>query len=186
MVISRHFHRCCCILFQQNLILCTIGEQWLECVPLLQILCLSGAFMPLFTLYQFLAISHGRSDVNMWLNIGQIVIQMVVILLFFRQGITVMVIAYTIFNILWLGPWHSFANRVIGLRLSQVSRDVAPFLIIAAVVMLATHYVTLSITNLWLLLLTRIIVASVLYYVIMRLLNVAILKECMQFIRKKN
>ena len=70
------------------------GEQWIECVPLLQILCLSGAFMPIFSLYQNLVISHGRSDINMWLNIAQIALQLIVILLFYQQGITVMVIAY--------------------------------------------------------------------------------------------
>jgi hypothetical protein len=51
--------------------------------------------------------------------------------------------------------------------------------------MLTTHYATLSITNLWLLLLARIMMAAMLYLIVMRLLNVAILKECLQFIRKK-
>ena len=51
--------------------------------------------------------------------------------------------------------------------------------------MLATHYATLSVNSLWLLLLVRIALAAVLYYVVMRLLNVAILNECLQFIRRK-
>lgn len=172
-------------LVAREFILCTIGEQWLECVPLLQILCLSGAFMPLYTLYQNLVISHGRSDINMWLNIGQIAVQMAVILLFYRQGITVMVMAYTIFNILWLAVWQPFAKRIIGLRFLPMAKDIAPFAMIAAVVMLVTHYVTLPITSLWLLLFTRIALAAALYYGMMRLLHVAILNECLQFIRKK-
>ena len=124
--------------------------------------------------------------INMWLNIGQIVLQLIVILLFYRQGITVMVIAYSAFNILWLGAWQPSAKRIIGLRLWQMAKDVAPFMLIAAAVMVATHFITLSITNLWLLLLARIVVAGAFYYVVMRLLNVAILKECLQFMRKKN
>ena len=172
-------------LVAEEFILCTIGETWKNCIPLLQTLCLSGAFMPLYTLYQNLVISHGRSDINMWLNIGQIILQLVIILLFYKQGITVMVIAYTAFNILWLSAWQPFARRIIGLRFLQVFKDVAPFMFTAAAVMLVTRYVTLPITNLWLLLLARMVVASLLYYVIMRLLNVVILKECLQFIRKK-
>jgi O-antigen/teichoic acid export membrane protein len=169
----------------REFILCTIGEKWADCVPLLQILCISGAFMPIYTLYQNLVISHGRSDINMWLNIGQIAVQMAVILLFYRQGITVMVMAYTIFNILWLAVWQPFAKRIIGLRFVQTAKDIAPFAMIAAVVMLVTHYVTLPITSLWLLLFTRIALAAALYYGMMRLLHVAILNECLQFIRKK-
>ena len=42
-----------------------IHEKWIASVPLLQILCVSGAFMPIYTLYQNLAISKGRSDVYM-------------------------------------------------------------------------------------------------------------------------
>ena len=172
-------------LVAREFILCTIGEQWIECVPLLQILCLSGAFMPIFSLYQNLVISHGRSDINMWLNIAQIVLQLVVILLFYQQGITIMVIAYSAFNILWLGAWQPSANKLIGLRFLQMAKDVAPFMIIAAGVMIGTHYLTLFVANLWILLLVRIALAAILYYLIMRLLHVVILKECMQFILKK-
>ena len=172
-------------LVAREFILCTIGEQWIECVPLLQILCISGAFMPLYTLYQNLVISHGRSDINMWLNIGQIVLQLIIILLFYQQGITVMVIAYSAFNILWLAAWQPSAKRIIGLRLLQVAKDIVPFMVISAAVMAATHYATLPISNLWLLLLSRIVMAALLYYIVMRLLNVAIFKECMQFILKK-
>ena len=172
-------------LVAREFILCTIGEQWIECVPLLQILCLSGAFMPIFSLYQNLVISHGRSDINMCLNIAQIALQLIVILLFYQQGITVMVIAYSAFNMLWLAAWQPSAKRIIGLRLWQMAKDVAPFMVIAAAVMVATHFATLPISNLWLLLLSRIAVAALLYYVVMRLLNVAIFKECMKFILKK-
>ena len=183
-------------LVAREFILCTIGEEWIHCVPLLQILCLSGAFMPIYTLYQNLVISHGRSDVNMWLNIGQIVLQLIVILLFYREGITTMVVAYTLFNIFWLAAWQPFTRRIIGLRTVDLLRDVLPFMLIAAAVMLVTHFVTqwatihyqLSIINfpsLLALLVVRIVMAAVLYYAVMRLLHVAILQECMQFIKSK-
>ena len=172
-------------LVAREFILCTIGQEWIHCVPLLQILCISGAFMPLYTLYQNLVISHGRSDINMWLNLGQVVLQLAVILLFYRQGITVMVMAYSAFNILWLAAWQPSAHRIIGLRLWPVAKDIAPFMVAAAAVMVAVHYLTLPIGHLWLLLLVRIATAGLLYYTIMRLLNVVILKECLQFILKK-
>lgn len=172
-------------LVAREFILCTIGEEWTGCIPLLQILCISGAFMPLYTLFQNLVISHGRSDVNMWMNIGQIVLQLCIILLFYRQGITMMVTAYTIFNIAWLAAWQPCARRIIGLRVIDLLRDTLPFIAIAAAVMLATYWLTLSVANLWLLLLLRVAIATALYYVAMRLLNVAILRECLQFIRRK-
>jgi len=166
-------------------ILLTIGEKWRESVPLLQLLCLSGAFMPICTLYQNLAISHGRSDINMWLNIAQIVLQLCIILIFYREGIKVMVTAYTIFNIVWLAAWQQATRRIIGLRFFELLKDVVPFMLIAATVMAVTYYITLFIANLWLLFIVRIAIAVALYYVIMRLLNVTILHECMQFVLRK-
>ena len=46
----------------REFILITIGEKWIDSILLLQLLCIGGAFMPLYTLYQNIAISHGRSD----------------------------------------------------------------------------------------------------------------------------
>ena len=166
-------------------ILCTIGWKWIECVPLLQILCISGAFMPVYTLYQNLIISHGRSDINMWLNIGQIALQLGVILAFYQQGITTMVMAYTTFNILWLLMWMIFAKRIIGLRIVDTAKDMLPFVLCGGVVMLITYYSTRMIANIYLLLTVRVVIAAALYYGVMRLLNVVILRECLQYIFKK-
>ena len=141
--------------------------------------------MPIYTLYQNLVISHGRSDINMWLNIGQIVLQLCIILLFYRQGITIMVIAYSVFNILWLGAWMPSAKRIIGLRFLNVLKDIVPFMLCGALVMVATYFATIAISNIYLLLVVRVLIAAALYYGIMRLLNVVILRECMQFILKK-
>lgn len=172
-------------LVAREFILCTIGWKWIECVPLLQILCISGAFMPVYTLYQNLIISHGRSDINMWLNIGQIALQLGVILAFYQQGITTMVIAYTTFNILWLLMWMIFAKRIIGLRIVDTAKDMLPFVLCGGVVMLITYYSTRMIANIYLLLTVRVVIAAALYYGVMRLLNVVILRECLQYIFKK-
>ena len=172
-------------LVAREFILCTIGWKWIECVPLLQILCISGAFMPVYTLYQNLIISHGRSDINMWLNIGQIALQLGVILAFYQQGITTMVMAYTTFNILWLLIWMIFAKRIIGLRIVDTAKDMLPFVLCGGVVMLITYYSTRMIANIYLLLAVRVVIAAALYYGVMRLLNVVILRECLQYIFKK-
>ena len=172
-------------LVAREFILSTIGQAWIACVPLLQILCISGAFMPIYTLYQNLVISHGRSDVNMWLNIGQIVLQLCIILLFYRQGITIMVMAYTVFNIVWLLAWMPWGKRIIGVKLMDVVKDIVPFLGSGALVMAATYFATAAISNLYLLLAARIVMAAALYYGVMRLMNVVILQECLQFLFKK-
>ncbi len=165
----------------REFILLTIGERWINCVILLQALCVSGAFIPVYTMYQNLAISRGRSDVYMWLNIWQIILQIIVILCFYRYGMFVMVCAYSAFMILWLVPWHHFAGRLICYRWVDMLKDILPFVIAAAVVMAGTYYATLTLQSLWLLIITRICLAAILYYIIMKVAGVKILKECERF-----
>ena len=172
-------------LVANEFILSTIGSQWADSIPLLRVLCIGGAFMPFYSLYKNLIISQGRADVNMRLNILQIVLQFILIMATYKQGILMVVYAYSALNILWLLVWQVYARRMIGLRLLDVLKDTLPFALISLAIMIVVYFVTQSITNTYLLLLARIVAASVLYYAIMRLLNVAILNECLQFIRKK-
>ena len=172
-------------LVSQEFILLTIGEKWAECIPMLQVLCIGGAFFAFNTMYQQLAISSGRSDIYMWCNIVQIILQIALILVSCNYGIFTMVIAYTVFSILWLGVWQWQAHRIIGLRLRDALSDTMPFMLSAAAVMVATYFITLPIRNLWLLFPLRIIIASALYFAIMKIANAEILNECIRFVRKK-
>ena len=169
----------------REFILITIKEEWLECVPLLQVLCISGAFMPIHTMYQNLAISHGRSDIYMWLNIGQILLQIAVVYAFSGNGISVMVSAYSAMMILWLLPWHFFTGRLIGYTWWNFFKDIVPFTLTALGTMIVTYYATTMFTNIYLIFVVRCILAAIIYYSVMKLCKVQILTECEQFILKK-
>ena len=169
----------------REFILITIKEEWLECVPLLQVLCISGAFMPIHTMYQNLAISHGRSDIYMWLNIGQILLQIAVVFACSDYGMFVMVSAYSAMMILWLLPWHFFTGRLIGYSWWSFFKDIVPFTLTALGTMIVTYYATTMFTNIYLIFVVRCILAAIIYYSVMKLCKVQILTECEQFILKK-
>ena len=164
-------------------ILVTIGDKWLESIPLLQILCIGGAFIPFYTLYQNLFLSYGKSNTYMWLSIGQIVIMLTAVLACHAIGFKAMVVAFAVINILWLLVWQFFASRLIGYRLLSMLRDLMPFMIIALLVMGLTYLVTRFISNMYFLLIARILLAAALYVITMKLLRAKILEECIDFIR---
>lgn len=172
-------------LVANEFILITIGDKWAGCVPLLQVLCILGAFVPLYTMYQNLAMSQGRSDIFMWLNIGQIVLQILIVMLFYRFSMLIMVCAYSVFMILWLIPWHHFTGRLIRYRWTDAFKDIAPFALSAAFAMAVTYWATNMISNLYILIAIRFVLAAAIYYGIMKMAKVQILKECEQFIFKK-
>ena len=172
-------------LVAKELTLVAIGKIWLESVPLLQLLCVSGAFMPLYALYQNLVISKGRSDIYLWCNVVQILAQIALVLVFGRQGIQCMVEAYVVFNIFYLLVWHWQSQLVLELPLIEILKDIMPFIIISIAVMAITYIFTYMITYPWLMLLARIAIASALYFITMKILRVKILEECLSYMLKK-
>lgn len=172
-------------IISNEFILLTIGKRWIDAVPLLQMLCIGGAFVPFYTLYQNVAISNGRSDIYMFCNIAQIVLQLVIIGFFYHLGINTMVMVYTLFTIAWLFVWQWTARRIIGLRFREVIKDVMPTLCIALLVMATTYFVTLSLHHLLLLLICRILIATLLYAAIMKLLHVEMMDELLLFVKKR-
>ena len=172
-------------IISNEFILLTIGKRWLDAVPLLQMLCIGGAFVPFYTLYQNIAISNGRSDFYMFCNIAQIVLQLVIIAFFYHLGINTMVMVYTLFTIAWLFVWQWIAHRIIGLRFWEVIKDVMPTQCIALLVMATTYFVTLPLHHLLLLLICRILIATLLYAAIMKVLHVEMMDELLLFIKKR-
>ena len=172
-------------IISNEFILLTIGKRWLDAVPLLQMLCIGGAFVPFYTLYQNIAISNGRSDFYMFSNIAQIVLQLVIVAFFYHLGINTMVMVYTLFTIAWLFVWQWIAHHIIGLRFWEVIKDVMPTLCIALLVMATTYFVTLPLHHLLLLLICRILIAALLYAAIMKVLHVEMMDELLLFIKRR-
>ncbi len=163
----------------------TISDKWASCVPLMQLLCIGGAFMPFYTLYQNLAISRGRSDIYLWCNILLIALQVTTVLVFAQYGITVMVGAYTVLTIIFLAVWQYFAHRLMGLNVIETAKDICPFLFVSAVIMVAVYFLTARIENLILLLLARIVIAAALYFIVMKVSHARILEESLMYLRGK-
>ena len=172
--------------FIADFIVVLLGEQWTDSVPLLRMLCISGAFLPIHTLYQNLFISNGRSDTYMWCSVALVITQIVVVMVFATWGIGIMIAAYVVTLILWTGIWQILAYRLIQLRFIDLLKDVCPFLLATIGCIGVAYYATLFITNVIALILSRIIITSLLYVAIMKIAHVKIFKECIQFIFKRH
>jgi O-antigen/teichoic acid export membrane protein len=165
-----------------QVILLTIGDKWVDSIPLLQILCISGAFLPLYTVYQNQLLSLGKSDYYMWLTSAQIVIMLVAVLACHSMGVMAMTIAFAAINILWLLVWQVVTSRMIGYRMVTMLKDVLPFLCISIAVMGVTYVVTLSLDNLYLSLVARVVMAAIIYALVMKLSRAVIFEECINYL----
>ena len=171
-------------LVAKEFIVTAIGEKWLASAQLIQILCVSGATMPLSTLFSNMIISKGRSGTFFWCTFTLGLVQIATMVLIWPMGIRSMVIAYTILNTSWLLVWLFFVRRLIGYGYWMFFCDVMPFALAAAGVMGVAYVATMPLSNMIALLITRFIIAVVLYYAVMKLARVKILAECERFVKR--
>lgn len=172
-------------LVAHEFILLTVGPKWEQCVPLLQMLCVGGACLPIHTLYQNAVISNGRSDIYLRLVSLQIILQIGITLSLTAQGITMMVAAFSLLNVLFTLCWHFALHSIRPISLWDTLKDILPFAFVATACMLLTYVLTTWTDTLWLLLLLRIAIAGLLYLGAMKLLHAKTLDECLNFILKK-
>lgn len=172
-------------LVAQEFILLAGGEKWRESGLILSLLCLHGAFVPITTLYSNLTISRGKSGINMACTIGQCMAVWAGLILFYPYGLLPMVVYFVALNISWLVIWQWFAWRLTGLTFMEALKDTVPFLVFTLIVLAMTWWFTRGIENLWLLLLSRILLAAVLYAGIMWASGARIMRESIHYILYK-
>lgn len=171
-------------LVAKEFIVTAIGEKWLASAQLIQILCISGATMPLSTLFSNMIISKGQSGTFFWCTFTLGLVQIATMVMIWPMGIRTMVIAYTLLNTSWLLVWLFFVRRLIGYGYWMFFCDVMPFALAAAGVMGVAYVATMPLSNLIALLISRFIIAVVLYYAVMKIARVKILAECERFVKR--
>lgn len=169
-------------LIAREFLLIAAGEKWLESALLLSMLSVYGAFFPITTLYSNLTISQGRSDINLWNTVVLCVLVWIGLIALHPLGLKTMVVFFITINILWLFVWQWFAHRLVGLRLWDVLCDIIPFLVFTVLVMVVTWWITRGISNLWLLLVSKILIAAAIYAGVMWLSGAKIMRESIAYL----
>lgn len=165
----------------------TIGEKWMPCVPLLQTLCVAGAFIPVGQMFSNLLIVGERSDLYLRASAGFMVCQIGLLVGLRGEGLATLLAAVASLQILWLFVWHALAHHLVGLTLKQTLLDVFPFAA-AALVMVAAAWWGMSWSeNVWVILCGKVLIAVLTYCLLMRLAGASVFRECVDYLlhRKK-
>lgn len=172
-------------LVSKELIIITISDKWLPSVSILQLLCIWGAIVPINNLYSTLLVSRGKSNIYLWNIVSLGCCQVIALLISSYFGIYVMIISFVIINIIWVGIWNANAKRYIHLNLLTALKDITPFFLSACVAVGISYICTMFITNLYLTIITKIIIAVAIYILIMKLSGSIIFKESLEYILKR-
>lgn len=171
------------VIIAPEFIVLLISDKWIDSIPILQILCISGAFIPIYLPMQQLIVSQGRSDIFMWVNIAQLILQIGVILIFARQGIIAMVTAYSAFIVLWTIAWQIYTKKIVDYSFLDLLKDVMPFLLAALAACVIAYAVAVLLPGMLLRMVVKIVVAVILYVTVMQIAGAHVMKECIGYLR---
>ena len=162
-----------------------LSDKWADSIPLLQILCIGGMVAPMTAIFINLILSKGGSTQYMYVNIALFVLTLSLAYLLHPYGVTWMVTAVTIVNVLWLFVWLFFVRRAVGYTLWNLCADLLPFLGITVACIVAAYFLTRWIADIRWLLVAKILVTAALYVLVMWLSRSVIFKECIIFVMEK-
>ncbi|MBQ2523475.1 MAG: oligosaccharide flippase family protein, partial [Prevotella sp.] len=172
-------------LVAKEFIVLAITEKWLASAKLMQYLCISWATVPLTVLLSNMIVSKGKSGTYFWCTVTLAILQIILMAILSRYGMHTMVIGFVTLSCMWVLVWHYFTKRLTGYGIIMFFKDTIPFALIALGVMVVTHYLTSSIESLWMLLISRVIIAAALYFIVMKMAHAKILDECLQFLNRR-
>lgn len=99
------------------------------------------------------------------------------------KGLRLMIIVYVVIYLGWMFVWHAFLQREISLKFHVALKDILPFAFLAALSMVITYYLTRGIENIYILLISRILIAGTIYLGAVWLTGAKILRESVDYLR---
>ncbi|MDR1683348.1 MAG: lipopolysaccharide biosynthesis protein [Candidatus Symbiothrix sp.] len=162
-----------------------ITDKWMSSATIMQLTCIWGAFFPISTLYIQLLITNGKSNLYLWNTTALGLLQIITLFCVYSQGITVMVFSFLLINLLWLCVWHYWVQGLIGLRITDVLKDIMPYLLISGIALGVSYFISIYIDNIYLRCLQKIITAVLIYVALMWKLDSVVFKESVHYILKR-
>lgn len=170
----------------EEFIVISIGEKWRPAVPFLQLFCIWGAFAYLWTLFSNLLMTHGKSNIYMWITISTGLLQLLIIFFMFPYGVLPMLVAYLSIFFVGLLLQSYFVYYLIHLSTIDVLKDIIPYLSITLISFFFTWLVSKNIDSLYLSFGVKIIMSACLYILIMWKMDSVVFKECILYLKGKN
>lgn len=168
-----------------ELITLAITDKWLPSAMIMQILCIGGAFLPISNLFSQLLLSRGHSSTYMWCTIILSILQLATAYLAYPYGLSVMLYAFVAINTIWILVWLHYVHSEIGLSFKDFLKDISPYLLLSAILVILANLATRSIEHIGIRLLCKIIGVGGLYLLVLWKLKSVILQESIAFFMNK-
>lgn len=164
-----------------------LREQWTDCVPYLQVLCVAGATIPVSQQFSNLLVSRGRSSKFFIGTAGMMAAQLAIILGLYLtgHGVHTLICSIALLQIVWTSVWFAMTRGEIRLSLADTLRDIAPFAMAAGISVAAAWAASLAVDGMAAKLAVKGAVAAAAYCAVMKAAHAVVFEECTDFLLSK-
>ena len=162
-----------------------LGEKWMFCAGLLQIICFSMMWYPIHAINLNLLQVQGRSDLLLWLEIIKKAIGIAIFCLSIPLGLKAMCLGGVVSSILCLVINTFYTGKLIQVNFISQMRDLFPTLVVSLVMFALVLSLQWMTENLYVQLLGGIILGGGFYLVVTRILRFQELQELFSWFLKR-
>ncbi len=161
------------------------GNKWNAAVPYFKVLCLGGMLSPFSYILNELFIAREKADFFLGVEIAKRIILVLLIFLFFRQGIMGLAVSWVIYMAITLLISLILSQKLIRYSLVDFLKDVLPYLPTALVSTVIGYAASRAIHNNFLYLLVSVTIVGGSYWLMCRLLKLEMTKEISEWFSSK-
>ena len=162
-----------------------LKEQWLPCVPFMQILCF-GKMINIITVINLnLLYVKGRSDLVLRLEIFKKTIAFTILFISMFFGLKGMCCGKVLYAYIALYINTYFTKKILGYSFLRQMKAMAPYLFLSLIVLVMAFLSTILIKNDFVSLITSLVVCPIIYIVMARSMNLYAYQETLSLVRER-
>ena len=170
----------------EPLVLVLLTEKWIECVPFIQIICLSVMWNPVHSLNLNLLLIKGRSDLFLRLEVIKVGIGLGIMFITLPFGIITFLWGQVVNSVIALYINTYYTGRLIGVGFLKQLGDIVPSLLLSGAMYMVVYLSSLIIGSIWGRLLLGTILAVFFYLLGGILLKFPEIEEIKYMLRRKS
>jgi len=168
----------------QPIVLLLLGEKWLPCVPLVQIMCVGAMFSPLTSINLNLLYVKGRTDLVLKLELMKKPIGFAIVLITMNFGITWLVIGRIAYEFIAFTFNCYYTGKILNYGWASQMKEILPIIIKSAMMGCVVYFVFKSLHGAWSQVLIGTLVGMIIYALIALITKDESFKEVINLIKE--
>lgn len=162
-----------------------LTSKWGESAIILRTLCFGGCFSVLCTIETYYLMSIQRTTLYMYLGIFISILLILTALVASPWGAEGLAYAYSLSNLIYFIIVYVYVKESSGYNIPMIIHDLFPIFALTALAITIGYLIGLRIENIFLRLVTKILLSGLIYCMLMNLIKCDSYLEVKQFIKKK-